>query len=67
MSPCFRLLPARGDGFGGVAREADFGESDLARTSPCKSSLDLGGVSIPTSGVPCRLESLSPSRLLDIS
>lgn len=68
-SPCLRLVPARGDRFGGVVREAGFGESDLARPSPSMSSLDFGGVIIPTSGVPCRLPlavSLD-SRLLEIS
>ena len=70
ISPCLRLVPARGDRFGGVVvREAGFGESVFARPSPSRSSLDFGGVIIPTSGVPCRLplaESLN-SRLLEIS
>ena len=69
-SSCLRLVPARGDRFGGeLVREAGFGESVFARPSPSRSSLDFGGVIIPKSGVPCRLplaESLD-SRLLEIS
>ena len=69
-SACLRLVPARGDRFGGVVvREAGFGESVFARPSTRVSSLDFGGVIIPTSGVPCRLplaESFN-SRLLEIS
>lgn len=72
ISPGFRLLPARGDGFGGVDREAglEIGEFDLASPSTVRSSLDFGGVIIPTSGVPCRLplaEIFDPSRLLEMS
>ena len=70
-SPGLRLLPARGDGFGGVDREAglETGEFDLASLS-ASSSLDFGGVLSPTSGVPCRLplaETFDPSRLLEMS
>ena len=72
ISPGLRLLPARGDGFGGVDREAglETGEFDLASPSAVRSSLDFGGVIIPTSGVPCRLplaEIFDPSRLLEMS